>query len=85
MLSAALAGEVKAVQPRDRDEALRWIYAMARIAVSDGAVAPAEMQLLRTAGARIGLVEYDLGQIIQRQRRDLFTAARDRLRNGPNR
>lgn len=84
MVSAARSGQLAITEPHDRETARRWIDTMAQLAVADGTVDPAEMRLLRVAGRRADLVDFDLTQMIHRHRRDHFVAARDRVRDNGN-
>lgn len=80
LLSAAVHGQLDPAEPRTPDDAKRWLNAMVAMAVTDGHLDPAERALLRTAGAKLGLGDYDLDLLVKRHRQDLYTAARDRLR-----
>jgi uncharacterized tellurite resistance protein B-like protein len=76
LISAAASGQLEPSEPRDRDEARRWLEGMVAIAVADGRIQPDELALLRSAGAKLGYGDYDLDQMVRRQRHDLFITAR---------
>jgi uncharacterized tellurite resistance protein B-like protein len=80
LLSAAANNQLQPSEPRDLDEAKRWLEAMVDVAVADGRLQPEELALLRSAGARLGYGDYDLDLLVRRHRHDLFVVARDRLR-----
>ncbi len=79
MLDAAERGELKPLEPRDRDEGRRWLEAMADAALIDGRIAPEETRLLKAAGAKIGLVDYDINLLVTKRRAELYRQARDEL------
>lgn len=81
MLSAAAHNQLDAAEPRDADEARRWLDAMVGMAAADGRLDPAERALLSTAGAKIGLGDYDIDLLLKRHRDDLYVTARERLRS----
>jgi len=54
---------------------------MASEGLADGKLTREEYALLLNAGRRTGLVEYDVREIIESQRREMFTAARQALRD----
>jgi rubrerythrin len=81
ILSAAQTGDGELPAPADPQEARQWLEALASTAWSDGRIAPQELALLQSAGARAGLSPYDLRLLLTQQRRQMHQSARNALRN----
>jgi uncharacterized Zn finger protein (UPF0148 family)/uncharacterized tellurite resistance protein B-like protein len=79
LLAAARAGQLHPREPDNLNEARRWLSDMAEIALADGDVTPAELDLLRSVGARLGFGQWDIDTLITRRRNELYLAARKRL------
>lgn len=80
MVRAAQAGQLDVPEPRDRDEARGWLAAMASVALADGKVSGEEYDLLRTAGQRSGLSDYDVKLLLKRTRGEAYGQATAALR-----
>jgi DnaJ-domain-containing protein 1 len=84
MLAAARSGTLDVPAPVDAGDAREHLRAIARVALADGKLAPAENALLRNAGRRLGLSDYDIGQLLRGARRELYADARQHLRAARN-
>ncbi len=80
LMSASMAGQIDPPQPRDRDEARVWLESMVEMALTDGKVTSSEFTLLKAAGSRSGLVDFDLKAMITQTRNRLYAQARTALR-----
>ena len=74
---AALAGPSG---PLDLAEAGAWMEVLAEVALADGRLDPAELQLLRELGEANGLAKADVGMIVARTRTRLYRDAKVALR-----
>lgn len=83
MIAAAKRGQLDARTPGDAREARSMIAQMALLALADGKVLKSEMKLMEAAGARAGLIAYDVNRIVKEQQRELYLQARDLLRTQP--
>jgi hypothetical protein len=84
MVAAARSGALDVPAPADAGEARENLRAIARVALADGRITPAENALLRSAGRRLGLSDYDIGQILRGARKELYADARQHLRAARN-
>jgi len=80
MIAAAQQGNVDLPRPAGEQETQRWLQAMAQEAIADGKMAPEELALLTSAGARGGLSDWDVQMLVKRVRADMYGAAQEALR-----
>ncbi|MCK6473010.1 MAG: TIM44-like domain-containing protein [Planctomycetes bacterium] len=80
MIAAAMRGQLDARTPGDAREARSMIAQMALLAMADGKILKSELNLLEAAGAKAGLIAYDVNRIVKEQERELYRQARDLLR-----
>ena len=66
--------------PLDLAEAGAWMEVLAEVALADGRLDPAELQLLRELGEANGLAKADVGMIVARTRTRLYRDAKVALR-----
>jgi uncharacterized membrane protein YebE (DUF533 family) len=81
MIRVALAHRLAAPQPANTAEARAWLTSMIETAMADGFLTSKEYTLISSTAARVGMSEDDLRMLVSETRRDLFTQARDALRN----
>jgi len=72
LTSAARAGTLDLFEPQSAPERHAWVAAVARAALADGKLDRTEIALLRSIVARCGLAEYDLKQILLKERAALL-------------
>jgi tellurite resistance protein len=80
MIAMALAGGLDVPDPEDKPSARIWLGAIASIAMADGTLQPAEMELLSAAAQRFGFSSEDITLILRQQQAALIAKARDSLR-----
>ena len=81
MIRAALRNELSAPAPANLQEARTWLREMARAALADGTLSQQEDQLLRSAGSRVGMVDYDIKMLVNDVRSQMYQEAKDALRS----
>jgi len=81
LIEAAEQGQLESPEPADREQARRWLAAMADVSLSDGVVRRNEYNLLCLVGAQLGLSPYDVKQLLRQRRTDLYQSARQRLQD----
>jgi uncharacterized tellurite resistance protein B-like protein len=84
MISAAQANALDLPKPADRDEAQAHLQSMARVALADGKISSEEYTLLRTTGQQLGLSDYDVKQLLQRTKADMYAEAKTQIRSTRN-
>lgn len=80
MIEAAKADELETPEPRDPREAKAWMLAMARMALADGRITREEKVVLLVTGQRMGLSKYDVKQMVQKAKTELYQEAKEALR-----
>ncbi len=80
LISLAQSGEMDLPEPRDREEAQQWLETMTDTALMDGKVSGAEKKLLLQAGRRVGMIDYDVKQLITKRRKLLYQEAKRELK-----
>ena len=81
MIAAARQNQLHAPEPANQQEGEQWIRVLAREALADGKITSEEFQLLRATGTKIGLVDYDINQIVKETRAQMLAEAKSALRN----
>ena len=79
LIEAAAQGQLDAPEPANREQARRWLVAMADIGLSDGVIDRNEYKLLRQVGTHLGMCDYDIKRLLRQRRTHLYQAARQRL------
>jgi hypothetical protein len=72
-------------QPADRDEARVWFYALAELALADGALSKAERGFLTHAAAGMGIAYRDSEAALQAAHAKLYAASREARRSSASR
>ena len=67
-------------EPADKDEILKWLHMMARMALSDGFISPAEKLLLLHLGKKLNYSAYDIRRIIAEERRKIYQSLKEARR-----
>ncbi|MBN2712963.1 MAG: TIM44-like domain-containing protein, partial [Planctomycetes bacterium] len=80
MIASAMSGEAQVPEPASREEAWKWLIAMARMALADGSIQSAEYEMLMEAGGKLGMSDYDVKAMIKRERANLYREAKERVK-----
>jgi len=84
MIAAARGGRVDLPMPSGPREGRQWLEAMAQAAMADGNLSRDEYSLLRSAGMRLGMGEFDLQMMVKQLRRGRYVDAKVALRGPRN-
>ena len=82
LIEAATSGQNDLPQPSDREEAMRWLEAIADISLSDGRLHAAEKRLLVRLGEKLSFGRHDLNLLLRRRKKALFRRAKEELARG---
>ncbi len=80
MIAAAQAGTFQPPEPHDNAAALDWLRGMARLALADGKIMAAELELLQNMAERCGYTDYDLQMLLKKERGELYRQAQEDIR-----
>ena len=80
LIDAARANALNLPPPADEDEAKAHLQGMARVALADGKISREEFTLLRSAGQKLGLSDYDVKHLLQRTKAEMYAEAKTELR-----
>ena len=72
LIEGAKNGTLHIPEPKDKDEVLKWLHLMARMALSDGFISPAEKRLLLGLGQKLNYTAYDIKRILTEERGKLY-------------
>ena len=81
LIESAKNGTLHIPEPQDKEEALKWLRMMARMALSDGFISPAEKSILLKLGQKLNYTAYDIKRIISEERRKIYTELKKRQKN----
>ncbi len=80
MIDAARREESDLPQPKDRNEARRWMAQMADMSLADGKVDQSEFNFLCQAGSAFEYSQYDVKSLLRQRKTKLFQQAKRELR-----
>ena len=81
MIAAARQNQLHAPEPANQQEGEQWMRSSAREALADGESHQRRIPASPPTGTKIGLVDYDINQIVKETRRRCSPRRRAQLRN----